>query len=65
MPIHNVPLVTVIRKACESPGAVSSTAPICSMARFNIKSPAFAHTTIAHTMTNVFTRSLPSVAIFV
>src|SRR5580658_444021 len=64
MPTHNVPLVTVRRKACASPSAESSTTPICSMARFSIRSPAFAHITIAHTMTSVFTRSLPSVAIF-
>src|SRR6266481_2211417 len=63
MPTHNVPLLTVMRKACASPAADSSTAPICSIARFNIRSPALAQTTIAHTMTSVFTRSLPSVAI--
>src|SRR5580692_11229195 len=63
MPTHNVPLVTVIRNACRSPGRDSSTAPICSIARFNIKSPALAQTTIAHTMTRVFIRNLPSVAI--
>src|ERR1700675_5044466 len=63
MPTQSVPLVTVIRKACAIPAPDSSTAPICSIARFNNRSPAFAHTTIAHTITRVFTRSLPSVAI--
>src|SRR5580704_18714921 len=63
MPTHNVPLVTVILNACASPGRDSSTAPIRSMARFSIKSPALAQTTITHTMTRVFIRSLPSVAI--
>src|SRR5580704_13235880 len=63
MPTHNVPLVTVILNACRSPGRDSSTAPIRNMARFNIKSPALAQTTMAHTMTRVFIRSLPSVAI--
>jgi hypothetical protein len=53
----------VIRNACESPAADKSTAPICSMALFNIRSPALAHTTIAHTMTSVFIRSLAWVAI--
>src|SRR5881394_2856690 len=58
-----VPLVIVCRKACEIPCAVSSTAPICAIPRFSNKSPAFAHTTMAKTMTSVLNRSLFSLGI--
>src|SRR5215470_8248213 len=59
-----VPLVIVKRKACAIPCAVSSTAPIWAMPRFNSRSPTFAHTTMAKTMTSVLTRSLLSLAIW-
>src|SRR5271155_2290388 len=63
IPSHSVPLLSVMRKAWTIPGALNSTAPICSIARFSIRSPALAHTTITHTMTSVLIRSLASVAI--
>src|SRR5712664_3888021 len=63
IPSQIVPFVTVSRKACASPGAVSWTAPICDIPRFSIRSPALAHTTIAKTMTSVLIRSLLSLAI--
>src|SRR5215471_12012865 len=58
-----VALVTVSRKACARPCAVSSTGPICAMPRFSSKSPALAHTTIAKTITSVLIRSRLSLAI--
>src|SRR6266853_3001513 len=64
IPTQIVPFVTVSRKACASPGAVSWTAPICDMPRFSIRSPALAHNTIAKTMTSVLIRSLLSLAIW-
>src|SRR5882757_6825928 len=63
IPTQIVPFVTVSRKACASPGAVSWTAPIRDMPRFSIRSPALAHTTMAKTMTRVLIRSLLSLAI--
>src|SRR5258708_5402975 len=58
-----VPLVTVSGKACAIPLAVNSTAPIRSMPRLSNKSPAFAHTTMAKTMTSVLNRSRFSLGI--
>jgi hypothetical protein len=63
MPTQIVSFVTVSRNAWASPEAVSWTAPICDMPRFNIKSPALAHTTIAKTITSVLIRNLLSLAI--
>src|SRR5438309_11452229 len=63
IPAQIVPFVKVSRNACVSPEAVSWTAPICDIPRFNIRSPALAHTTIAKTMTSVLIRSLLSLAI--
>src|SRR5438132_3666385 len=63
IPAQIVPFVNVSRNACVSPEAVSWTAPICDIPRFNIRSPALAHTTMAKTMTSVLIRSLLSLAI--
>ncbi len=60
MPSQMVGFVTVSRNACAKPLAVNSTAPIVDMPRFSRRSPALAHTTIAKTMTSVFTLSLLS-----
>src|SRR5258708_1810324 len=63
IPTQIVALVTVIRKACASPLAEISTAPIVVIPRFSIRSPTLAHTTIARTMTSVLIRSLVWLAI--
>src|SRR5215831_11976681 len=56
-----VGLVTVRRKACTIPWAVSSTAPIRDILRFSSRFFTFAHTT--KTMTSVLIRSLCSLGI--
>src|SRR6267378_587457 len=63
IPTQIVALVTVMRKACASPLAETSTAPIVVIPRFSIRSPTLAHTTIARTMTSVLIRSLVWLAI--
>src|SRR5260370_4921880 len=56
IPTHIVPCVIVERRACCTPTGEISTAPICVMPRFSIRSPTLAHTTIARTMTSVLIR---------
>src|SRR5437764_12577678 len=58
-----VALVTVRRKAWAIPCSVNSTWPICAIPLFNSKSPTFAHTTMAKTITSVLIRSLLSLGI--
>src|SRR5215472_10752395 len=58
-----VALVRVSRKAWAIPCAVNSTAPIRAIPRFSSRSPTFAHTTMAKTMTSVLIRSLLSLGI--
>src|SRR5438094_6839378 len=58
-----VALVTVRRKAWAIPCSVNSTGPICAIPRFNSRSPTFAHTTMAKTMTSVLICSLLSLGI--
>src|SRR5712692_535356 len=56
IPIQIVPFVMVERRACCKPAGEISTAPICVMPRFSIRSPTLAQTTIARIMTRVLIR---------
>src|ERR1044071_1386307 len=63
IPIQILAFVSVSRNACSSPAGDKSTAPISVIPRFMVKSPIFAHTTSARTISRVLIRSFRSLPI--
>jgi hypothetical protein len=58
-----VPVVIAEWKACKSPVRDKVTGPTCIIPRLSKESPVVAHTTMAKTITSVFTRSFRSLDI--